>query len=122
MTQIQITNLRRYDSYIEVSYQMRLTLPTSLGSTNSPKPGIDAICNSLTDGFTLEVQKGVSPNPDSYYINYNKTESLPTTVTLSQIQSKLVTKYGQLRAKLDSLAFTPYEQAAMLTWDGTSWS
>lgn len=120
MTQIKITAANRNpNGYIELTYFMRFVLPTIYGTTQVPIVGLQTILNSYPDGFILET---TTDSPALTFIDYSKTVSFPSSVTLAQIKTGLQGVYTTIRAKLDSLTLTPYDTISGLSYDGTNWS
>lgn len=123
MEQINITSLKRFEEngYAEVSYLMRFTLPQPLGGTTSPIKGLDSIAES--HGFSVEIiEPEIATQPKSYFLLKTETETFVSATTLNQIKNKLVSKYNNIRSKLDSMTIKPYDSIAALSWDGTTWS
>ena len=119
MTQIQILNIKRNltAGYVEVTYKMSFTLPAIYGTGANPIYGLSSIIQSFPDGFSLEVIPVTGT-----VIVLNETKSVPSSVTLAQVQSQLQTRYTNVRAQLDALTLTPYDSAVGQSFDGSVWA
>ena len=116
MTQIQIINLKRYDSYAEVSYKMTFVLPAIYGTGATPIAGLSTIISSFPEGYSTEVIP-----VDGTVITYSKTSSINLAATLVQIQSALESFYNTIRTSLDAITLSPQDNIAGLSYNGTIW-
>ena len=115
-TQIQITNVKRFASYIELSYKMRFTLPAIYGTGANPIEGLDRIVAAYPDNFGLEI----IPTTGTVII-FRETASVPSNVTLAQIKTQLQNKYSNIRTKLDNLTLDSWDSVCGLSFDGATW-
>lgn len=116
MTQIQITEVRRYGSYAEGSYKMRFTLPAVYGTGGNPISGLSEIVSSYS-GFYTEVIPAIGT-----VIAYAGSKSFDLNVNTNQIQTFLQNEYASIRAALDSRTLTPIDNMIGLKWNGTTWA
>ena len=118
MTQIEILSFNKYDSYTEVSYKMRFTLPAIYGTSSNPIKGLNAILNSFPGGgYSTEVTPA-----DGTVITYSKTSPIPLGATVLQIESSLQALYTSIRNALDLATLSPHDTIAGLGFDGATWS
>lgn len=116
MTQIQVTSVRRYTTYAEVTYKMRFTLPAIYGTGTNPIQGLSAIVSSY-EGYGIEVIPVTGT-----VITYTKTQSVSLSTTQNQIQTGLTDIYIGIRSQLDALTLSPFDTLAGLSYNGTSWN
>ena len=116
MTQIQVTSVRRYSTYAEVTYKMRFTLPAIYGTGTNPIQGLSAIVSSY-DGYGIEVIPVTGT-----VITYTKTQSVALSTTQTQIQTGLTDIYTSIRSQLDALTLSPFDTLAGLSYNGTTWN
>lgn len=115
MTQIQITSIKRYTTYAEVTYKMRFTLPAVLGTGANPIQGVNSIVSTYA-GYNTEIIPVTGT-----VITYTGTESIALTLTINQIQSGLLSRYSEKQAEINAFVLAPYDNLIGLAYNG-SWS
>ena len=113
MKQIEIINIQRNPSYIEVNYLMRFPMPASLLLNGTPYAKVDKILQGY--GYQYENDNGV------HSVIFIDTVSISGSPTLNQFKNQIVNKYGSKAADVSSIILKPFDVLLSGYYDGTNW-
>lgn len=117
MKAIEILNINRNPSYIEVTSIMRFPVPAALLNNGLPYEGVADIAQGYGYDIEVVVDSGVSTT----YITKTDTMSISGSPSANAFKTALVNRFNTLTTTVAAFTLKPFDTLLSGYYDGTNW-